>query len=152
PGAHARYLDPVWAIWSDRQVSSHVPAASRPPRATPRSSRAIACAALAVVLCAMAAGCGSAGNAERGPSAGAAAQLAAARAQIDRFRAMPAFVAPGRAFDAVSPLRSKTIFEIPITSEVPFIAGVEGGMRQAAARVGAHMVTYPNPGNPSEWA
>jgi ribose transport system substrate-binding protein len=100
----------------------------------------------------MAAGCGSAGNAERGPDTGTAAQLAAARAQIDRFRAKPAFVAPGRAFDAVSPLRGKTIFEIPITSEVPFIAAVEGGMRQAAARVGAHMVTYPNHGNPSEWA
>jgi ribose transport system substrate-binding protein len=65
---------------------------------------------------------------------------------------MPAFVAPGPAFDAVSRLRGKTIFEIPITSEVPFIAAVEGGMRQAAARVGAHLVTYPNQGNPSEWA
>ena len=110
------------------------------------------CAALAVLLCAMAAGCGSAGNAERGPGRGTGAQLAAARAQIDRFRAMPAFVAPGRAFDAVSSLRGKTIFEIPITSEVPFIAAVEGGMRQAAARVGAHLVTYPNQGTPSEWA
>src|SRR5438045_6156557 len=100
----------------------------------------------------MAAGCGSGGNAERGPGTGTAAGLATARAQIDRFRARPAFVAPGRAFDAVSLLRSKTIFEIPITSEVPFIAAVERGMRQAAARVGAHLVTYPNQGNPSEWA
>ena len=33
------------------------------------------------------------------------------RAQIDRFRAMPSFVAPGPAFDAVSRLRGKTIFE-----------------------------------------
>jgi ribose transport system substrate-binding protein len=110
------------------------------------------CAALAVQLCAMAAGCGSGGNTERGPGTGTRAQLAAARTQIDRFRAMPAFVAPGRAFDAVSSLRGKTIFEIPITSEVPFIAAVEGGMRQAAARVGAHLVIYPNQGTPSEWA
>jgi ribose transport system substrate-binding protein len=110
------------------------------------------CAALAVLLCAMAAGCGSGGSAERGPGRGTGAQLAAARAQIDRFRAMPAFVAPGRAFDAGSSLRGKTIFEIPITSEVPFIAAVEGGMRQAAARVGAQLVTYPNQGTPSEWA
>ena len=107
---------------------------------------------LAVVVCALAAGCGSVGKAEHVPDAGTATRLAAARAQIDRFRAMPAFVAPGPAFDAVSRLRGKTIFEIPITSAVPFIAAVEGGMRQAAARVGAHLVTYPNQGNPSEWA
>ena len=104
------------------------------------------------LLCAIAAGCGSGGKAEHGPGTGTAAQLAAAHAQIDRFRAMPAFVAPGPSFDAVSRLRGKTVFEIPITSEVPFIAAVEGGMRQAAARVGAHLVTYPNQGNPSEWA
>jgi ribose transport system substrate-binding protein len=79
-------------------------------------------------------------------------QLAAAHAQIDRFRAIPGFVPPGPAFDAVSELPGKTIVEIPITSEVPFIAAVEGGMRQAATRVGAHLVTYPNQGNPSEWA
>ena len=105
-----------------------------------------------MVVCALAAGCGSVGKAEHVPDAGTAARLAAARAQIERFRAMPTFVAPGPSFDAVSRLRGKTIFEIPITSEVPFIAAVEGGMRQAAARVGAHLVTYPNQGNPSEWA
>jgi ribose transport system substrate-binding protein len=100
----------------------------------------------------MTAGCGSGGNGEPGSGTGAAAQLAPAQRQINRFRAMPAFVEPGPAFDAVSRLRGKTVFEIPITSEVPFIAGVEGGMRQAAARVGAHLVAYPNQGNPSEWA
>ncbi len=78
--------------------------------------------------------------------------MASARAEIDRLHAMPAFVAPGPAFNAVSRLRGKTIFEIPITSEVPFVAAVEGGMRQAADRVGAHLVTYPNQGNPTEWA
>jgi ribose transport system substrate-binding protein len=104
------------------------------------------------VLCAIAAGCGSDRTAERAPGTGTAAGLAAARAQIDRFHAMPVFVAPGPAFDAVLRLRGKTVFEIPITSGVPFIAAVEGGMRKAAARVGAHLVTYPNQGNPGEWA
>ena len=110
------------------------------------------CAALAVLLCAMAAGCGSAGNAERGPGRGTGAQLAAARAQIDRFRAMPEFVAAGLAFDAVCSVRGKTIFEIQITTERPFIDPVHGGMRQAPARVGARLVTYPNQGTPSQWA
>ena len=114
------------------------------------SGRATACAVVAVVLCAMAAGCGSDRSADRPRGRETAGQLAAAHAQIDRFHAMPAFVAPGRAFDAVSRLRGKTVFEIPITSAVPFIAAVEGGMREAAARVGAHLVTYPNQGNPGE--
>jgi ribose transport system substrate-binding protein len=59
---------------------------------------------------------------------------------------------PGPAFDAVGTARGKTIFEIPITSEVPFITAVEEGMRQAAEAVGARLVVYPNQGEPSQWA
>jgi ribose transport system substrate-binding protein len=107
---------------------------------------------LLVVLCAMAAGCGSGANAGSPSGPVSAGQADAANAQINRFRALPAFVPPGPAFHASSRLRGKTIFEIPITSEVPFIAAVEAGMRDAAARVGARVVTYPNQGSPNEWA
>lgn len=78
--------------------------------------------------------------------------VAAARASIERFRAIPVFTPPGPAFDAVGALRGKTIFEIPITSEVPFIGAVERGMRDAAGRVGARLVVYPNQGRPQQWA
>ena len=89
---------------------------------------------------------------EGGGNASGRADVAGARQQIARYRGLPRFVAPGPAFDAGARVRGKTIFEIPITSEVPFIAAVEGGIRQAAARVGARLVTYPNQGSPSEWA
>jgi ribose transport system substrate-binding protein len=117
-----------------------------------RSGRANARASLLVALCMMTAGCGLGGKAAGRGGAAGAAQVNAAKAHIDRFRALPAFVPPGPPFDAVSRLRGKTIFEIPITSEVPFVAAVEAGMRDAAGRVGARVVTYPNQGLPNEWA
>jgi ribose transport system substrate-binding protein len=80
------------------------------------------------------------------------ADVAGAAAQIEEYKAIPEFVPPGPAFDAVGELRGKTIFEIPITSEVPFITAVEEGMRQAAEVVGAELVVYPNQGEPSQWA
>jgi ribose transport system substrate-binding protein len=80
------------------------------------------------------------------------ADVAGARAVIAEYKAIPKFVAPGPAFDAVRHLKGKTVFEIPITSEVPFITAVEEGMRQAAEMVGANLVVYPNQGEPSQWA
>ena len=59
---------------------------------------------------------------------------------------------PGPGFDARRELHGKTIFEIPITSEVPFVAAVERGMRQAAGEVGAKLVVYPTEGQPAQWA
>jgi len=35
---------------------------------------------------------------------------------------------------------------------VPFITAVQSGMRDAAARVGARIVVYPNQGRPEQWA
>ena len=80
------------------------------------------------------------------------AKVDAARAAIARFRMLPQFQAPGPAFDAGSALRGKVIFEIPITSEVPFIGAVERGMREAAAEVGAELKVFPNQGRPTQWA
>jgi len=76
----------------------------------------------------------------------------AARAQLNAFRALPRFRPPGPAFDARRALRGKRIFEIPITSEVPFVADVEMGMKQAVEQVGAELVVFPNQGEPPQWA
>ena len=116
--------------------------------------RAYLAAVLAAILAVVAPGCGTDSGSHTGRSTddASAAHVAAAMTQIGRARRVPAFVAPGPAFDAAARLRGKTIFEIPITSEVPFIAAVEGGMRQAAAKVGARLVVYPNQGKPEQWA
>jgi ribose transport system substrate-binding protein len=108
----------------------------------------------AVLLCVallpiFAAACGGSGSSQ---NVNGQADVAHARAQIERLRAIPKFVPPGPGFDAKRKLRGKTIFEIPITSEVPFVAAVEHGMRQAAGKVGAKLVVYPNQGQPTQWA
>ena len=78
--------------------------------------------------------------------------VSAARAAVAHYRMLPQFHAPGPRFDARDALRGKLIFEIPITSEVPFIAAVEMGMREAAAEVGAELRVFPNQGDPAQWA
>jgi ribose transport system substrate-binding protein len=116
-----------------------------PPRA-----KLACCTLLALVVAA----CGDDGGeqAREADGARATAGVRAAAMQLDRFRALPRFTAPGPEFDAASELSGKRIFEIPITSEVPFIAAVEQGMKRAAGEVGAELVVYPNQGKPSQWA
>src|SRR5918996_6151605 len=91
-------------------------------------------------------------EAEANGADGMRADVAGAAAEIEKYKAVPEFTPPGNRFDAVAKVRGKTIFEIPITSEVPFITAVEEGMRQAAELVGARLVVYPNQGEPSQWA
>jgi hypothetical protein len=70
--------------------------------------------------------CRGCGSGRSSPEAGHT-DIAGARAQIHEFRGIPKFVPPGPGFDVRGKLRGKTIFEIPITSEVPFVAAVEVG-------------------------
>ncbi|MGH2743739.1 MAG: sugar ABC transporter substrate-binding protein [Thermoleophilaceae bacterium] len=106
--------------------------------------------ALALAVSALLAACGEDDPADRrGPDA---AGVEAARASVQRFRELPRFTAPGPAFDARRELRGKLVYEIPITSEVPFVDAVEQGMRQAAEEVGATLEVFPNQGEPSQWA
>ena len=104
------------------------------------------CAALAI----LAAGCGSAAG--PGDSTTSHGGVQAASAQLERYRAVPQFTAPGPSFDAAASVRGKQIYEIPITSSVPFVSAVEQGMHQAADVVGAKLTVYPNTGTPTEWA
>jgi ribose transport system substrate-binding protein len=104
---------------------------------------------LAALIATVVAACG--GDSDD-PGGAREADVAGAEAMIAEYTAIPKFVAPGPAFDAMGKVAGKTVFEIPITSEVPFITAVEEGMRQAAEVVGAKLVVYPNQGEPSQWA
>ena len=115
------------------------------------ANRLGATVALVLALSLTAAACGGDDDAASG-GARSGAKVHAATATVARYRMLPAFVSPGPAFDAQRKLRGKLIFEIPITSEVPFVSAVEQGMRQAAAEVGADLEVYPNQGKPSQWA
>ena len=105
-----------------------------------------------LVVVALSGGCSGGVGGEARDRAASEADVAAAQAVIERYKHVPEFESPGPSFDAARAVRGKTVFEIPITSEVPFITAVEEGMRQAAAAVGANLVVYPNQGEPSQWA
>ncbi len=98
------------------------------------------------------AACAADPEARSDPMPGGPADVSGARAQLDRYRALPVFEPPGPAFDAAAAARGKTVFEIPISSEVPFITAVETGMQQAADLAGARLVRYRNQGDPAQWA
>lgn len=106
--------------------------------------RPVGALALALAL----ATCGGDGD---GGSAGSSAGVAGASESLERFKQLPSFKPPGPPFDAARELRGKRIFEIPITSEVPFVTAFEMGMKQAADAVGAELVVYKNQGDPLQW-
>jgi ribose transport system substrate-binding protein len=83
-------------------------------------------------------------------TASAQPDLAYVNAQLDKASALPEFVAPGPAID-VSKLRGKVIFNIPVSSSIPFVQGIDQAMADVARRVGVKFIEYPNQGQPSQW-
>jgi|SRR5579862_400897 len=79
--------------------------------------------------------------------------LAYANAQADRFGDVPSFTAPGPAF-AAAKASGKTVFVIPATPEantLPSIAGMVGGIRQAAKAAGVKVWSCTNTGAAASW-
>lgn len=76
--------------------------------------------------------------------------LAYVKKQIQKARAIPRFVAPGPAFNAHK-AKGKTIFVIPQTSEVPFVALVANSITKVAHQVGVNSVNWPTRGQPTQW-
>lgn len=84
-------------------------------------------------------------------STAAAADLAAAKAIIDAHRKKPDFTAPGAPFNAKQCMAGKKILSIPVTSTVPFIAGIEVSMADAAKEVGFGFQEWKNQARPTQW-
>jgi ribose transport system substrate-binding protein len=82
---------------------------------------------------------------------GTAADVAGAKAQLNRFRAVPKFVPPGPAFDARKAVRGKSLFVIPASSQVPFVATIDRHMKTIARKVGLRYTSWQNQGQPSQW-
>ena len=81
---------------------------------------------------------------------GALPDLAYVEEQINTFKAIPEFVPPGPPFDA-SQAQGKTIFNIPISSEIPFVQTIDQSMMEVAERFGIEFIEFPNQGQPSQW-
>lgn len=70
--------------------------------------------------------------------------------KLDKYRAVPAFEAPGPAFDA-SKAQGKKIFNIPLLSTDTFNQIVDKASEKAAKAAGLQFVQYNNEGDPSQW-
>jgi ribose transport system substrate-binding protein len=86
----------------------------------------------------------AAGGAATGSYGGAQANLA-------KYKAVPAFAAPGPAIDAKAKAGGKTIFVIPASSQVPFVATIDAHIKRIAALAGVKVTSWENQGQPSQW-
>jgi len=110
-----------------------------------------------LIACALiAAGCG--GDEGEGGGSGAtpasgeqAAGVKAAQAEIEKYRALPRFEAPGEAFDARAAARGKTLLSIPASSSIPFVQTLQDGVKALAGDLGFTFLEWPNQGRPVQW-
>ena len=79
------------------------------------------------------------------------ASYTGAQANLDKYKAVPKFVAPGPAFDAKAEAGGKTLFIIPASSQVPFVATIANHIKRIATSVGVKVTTWQNQGQPSQW-
>jgi ribose transport system substrate-binding protein len=83
--------------------------------------------------------------------AATSASISGAQANLNRYKAVPKFVAPGPAFDARASARGKTLFVIPASSQVPFVSTINNHIRRIATPIGLKVTTWQNQGQPSQW-
>jgi ribose transport system substrate-binding protein len=95
------------------------------------------------------AACGGQPQAEQSaPSQGG--NVAAAKAELDKYMGLPKFVAPGPAIDK-SKVAGKTVFYIPDSSANPFAANIGDAMSQAAKLLGMNFVNCTTQGQVAQW-
>ncbi len=111
----------------------------------------IALGALAVLLAA--AGCGGQEEAAE-PGAGngnGRSGVEASQANLEKYRAVPSFTPPGPELNAKDAAGGKTLFVIPASSQIPFVATIANQMRKIARPIGVKMEVWQNQGQPSQW-
>jgi ribose transport system substrate-binding protein len=80
-----------------------------------------------------------------------AADSDGAKANLDKHRQVPAFVAPGPAFDAKGLAAGKKIFIIPASSQIPFVSTISNHIKRIGALAGVKTTIWQNQGQPSQW-
>lgn len=74
-----------------------------------------------------------------------------AQAAIDAASEIPDFTLEAESFDA-SKAKGKTVFNIPVSSTIPYVAAVDQEMKRVAEDQGVKFVQFENEGNPTQWA
>jgi ribose transport system substrate-binding protein len=72
-----------------------------------------------------------------------------AAAQVAKYRAVPAFTAPGPPVD-MAKVKDKSVFVIPLVPN-PFNLSIQNTMQYLAKQAGLHYTIYPNQGLVSQW-
>jgi ribose transport system substrate-binding protein len=132
----------------------------------PRRLRAVAFGLVGLAAAVAVAACGSSnkssttaattGGASTGGASTAAASdptaagVAYAKQQIAASTAVPTFKLKAPAFD-MSKIKGKVIFNIPVTSAVPYVISVDKAAAGVVQKYGAKWVEYTNQGTPNEW-
>jgi ribose transport system substrate-binding protein len=80
-----------------------------------------------------------------------AADTDGAKANLDKHRQVPTFVAPGPAFDAKDVAGGKKIFIIPASSQIPFVSTISNHIKRIAGLAGVKTTIWQNQGQPSQW-
>jgi ribose transport system substrate-binding protein len=83
--------------------------------------------------------------------ASSTASWTGAQANLNRYKAVPKFVAPGPAFDAKARAGGKTLFIIPASSQVPFVSTIANHIKRLATPIGVKVTIWQNQGQPSQW-
>lgn len=109
---------------------------------------------LVFALVALVAGCGSSksstSSSSSSGSSSTGADVAGATALVEKYLPVQSFTAPGPAFDA-SKAHGKTVFILPVSSNVPFNVLTGEAMTKAIALEGVKTITYSDQGQPSQW-
>jgi ribose transport system substrate-binding protein len=112
------------------------------------------CLAGLTACAALAAGCGGDDGNEPGAAAGSTEEnpgVAAAAAEIEKYRAVPEFQAPGTKIDAKALGNGKTLLSIPASSSIPFVQTLQNGVKKLSGELGVRFVDWPNQGKPVQW-
>jgi ribose transport system substrate-binding protein len=88
------------------------------------------------------------GGAAAEPSSAVPAEVTDRLAQYSE---VPEFKAPGPAFDASS-IAGKHVFNIPISSAIPFIQTIDDSMAKVAKEYDLKFTEFTNEGKPADWA
>ena len=106
-------------------------------------------AAACIAAAGLVAGCGG-DDPGTTTAASGGPDIAGASAQIEKFRAVPTFTAPGPAVDVTS-AKGKKLAIIPASSNVPFVATIADGMVKIGKEAGLDVSIFKNQGSPAEW-
>jgi ribose transport system substrate-binding protein len=105
-------------------------------------------AVAACVLSACTTGSGKS-NSPGGAASGGSAVAAAVKDNVEKYKGLPTFKAPGPAID-ISSVKGKKMFLIPLVPN-PFNQSIQDTMKSIAEQAGMQFTLYPDQGKPSEW-